>query len=443
MGLSIGIDFGSAYTKAVYAAEGCEPQIICTRAKRPWTPSMVARRPRWGTLLLGEAALWVAERDPKNAIVLLPRLLGRRCDDPEVLRLQQRVAYDILSGEITGGPFPAWVMVGDRAYAPVELAAAILEEVRRDAEAALGQPVTRAAVTVPACSDFRQRYEIWLAARMAGLEVVRLVEAPVAAVYGFGMARVAEGSRTVLVYDLGGSRFEAGVVTWIDEKWVTESVVQDSWLGGETFDQVIVDQVMARLESRHPGMGQRLRADPESMWKLKVAAERAKKRPSWMPSADVLVVGALRGELDVDEEIQREEFEAWIHPHIAGTMALVGRTLEKAGLTIADIDAVLLAGGSTRLPLVRRLLVEKFGEEKIKADVDPMLCNALGAAAVAARSAGVVCAENHENEADMRYCGRCNRPLRAEPWQKCPHCGALHDPRETVCGLTGGPLGRG
>jgi len=134
------------------------------------------------------------------------------------------------------------------------------------------------------------------------------------------------------------------------------------------------------------------------------------------------VVGALRGELDVDEEIQREECEAWIHPYIARTMTLVDQALKLGWPGAGEIEAVLLVGGPSCLPLVRRLLVEKFGEEKIKADVDPMLCNALGAAAVAARSAGVVC----------------------DDWlRKCPHCGALHRPWAEVCDQTGGPLGRG
>ena len=395
--------------------------MVPMRLNEPWTPSMVARNPRTGMLEVGSSAIGAAAEDPKNAIVLVRRLLGRYYHEPAVREVRQRVAYEIVRQEITG-PGKAHVMVGDREFAPEELAAAILEEVRRDAEAALGQPVTRAAVTVPACSHFRQRYEIWLAARMAGLEVVRLVEAPVAAVYGFGMAPVAEGSRTVLVYDLGGSAFEVSVVRWIDGQAVLESMDRDLWLGGEAFDQVIVDQVMAGLRTWQPGVGERLRADPRSMWKLKVEAERAKKLPSWMPSADVLVVGALRGELDVDEEIQREECEAWIHPYIARTMTLVDQALKLGWPGAGEIEAVLLVGGPSCLPLVRRLLVEKFGEEKIKADVDPMLCNALGAAAVAARSAGVVC----------------------DDWlRKCPHCGALHRPWAEVCDQTGGPLGRG
>jgi molecular chaperone DnaK len=420
--LSIGIDFGCTNTCAAVVLGTGKPGVIPTPDRQRLTPSVVVWDHSDGRILVGQAALNRAHAGSLNAIFSIKRLMGRRYSDPEVEKVRQHVSYRYTILRPDENRDQAYVQLGEKSYSPIEISALILAKIKADAEGALSQPVTHAVVTVPAYFDDSQREAMRQAGNMAGFQVLRVIDEPVAAAYAFGMTLDRDPAKTIIVYDLGGGTFDISIISISEGIPLVEHIEGDNWLGGDRFDGMIMDYVISQMERKQPGIGPELRADAEFLWRVRRAAEEAKKQLGASPTADIVLFGTLGGTVDVDVQVQRTDFESWIRGDIERSIALVDKAIEGPGLTPEDIDAVLLAGGSTRLPLVRRLLAEKFGEEKIKADVDPMLCNALGAAAVAARSAGVVC----------------------DDWlRKCPHCGALHRPWAEVCDQTGGPLGRG
>jgi molecular chaperone DnaK len=442
MAESIGIDLGTTNSVGAVALNGGTPQVVPTRERKRITPSVVARHHREGTLLVGEVAIRAAQADPVNAIFSIKRLMGRRYTDPEVEKVKKHVSYRIVQPD--GGRDQAYVQIGDKSYSPIEVSALILEKIKEDAQTALSVPVTHAVITVPAYFDDNQREATRQAGNLAGFKVKRIIDEPTAAAYAFGMNLDPSSSKTIIVYDLGGGTFDISIISISEGVPVVEHVEGDNWLGGDRFDAMIMDYVLSQEERKNPGIGKDLRADPEFMWKLKQAAEDAKKTIGGAPSADIVLYGMLRGKLDVDVQLKQADFESWVRQDIEGSVALMEKAMRGPGLTPADIDNVLLVGGSTALPLVRRLLAQRFGAEKIKAYVDPMECVALGAAVLASRTEKKVCPAKKcqtENEPDAVKCARCGGAIGdAEAMVKCPHCQALHAKGDVVCERTGKPL---
>jgi molecular chaperone DnaK len=435
MGESIGIDLGTTNSAGAVAQGGGNPQVVPTRERQRLTPSVVARHFREGTLLVGDHAIRAAQADPVNAIFSIKRLMGRRYSDPEVDKVRQHVSYRVVKAD--GDLDQAYVQIGDKKYSPIEVSALILEKIKADAEAALGEPVTHAVITVPAYFDDNQREATRQAGNLAGFKVKRIIDEPTAAAYAFGLNIDRASAKTIIVYDLGGGTFDISVIFISEGIPVVDHIDGDIWLGGDRFDNLIMDYAISQIERQNPGIGPELKADAEFMWKLKRAAEEAKKALGGSPSSDIVLFGMLKGKLDVEVQLQRTDFESWVRKDIERSITLMEHAMAGPGLTPAEIDNVLLVGGSTALPLVRRLLAQKFGAEKIKAFVDPMECVALGAAVLASVAEKKACPVKKcqtENEPDAKKCTACGADIAdAEAMVKCPHCQDLHPRGEVLC----------
>lgn len=440
MGLSIGIDLGTTNSVGAYSRDGGNPCVIPTTPERErLTPSVVARH-REGRLLVGTTAIRTAEGE--NVIFSIKRLMGRRYGDREVKEVMSHVPYRIVPDDGTG---MAHVVIGERSYSPIEVSAMILEKIKADAEAALGQRVTHAVITVPAYFDDNQKVATRQAGGLAGLQVKRIIDEPTAAAYAFGMDSLdSTVSETVLVYDLGGGTFDVSII-FVSRGIPTVEIIQgDNWLGGDNFDAMIMDFVIAEQEEKRRGIGQELRNDRQFMWRLKQEAEQAKRILGQAPSADIVIYGSLSGKINVECNVRKTDFERWIRPAIERSIAKVEEAMEAPGLSPEDIDHVLLVGGSTGLPLVRELLAHKFGKDKLKAIVDPMECVALGAAILASRTVKKFCLKNHENEPDAERCSASDCPSPdisiVGPKVKCNHCGKLNEKQASVCSNCDRPL---
>ena len=438
MAASIGIDLGTTNSVCACTVAGVT-RVLANRERGTLTPSVVARH-KDGSLLVGTTAVRTAKSDPLNVIFSIKRLMGRRYNDKEVEIVQKHVSYRIVPPK-DGGTGMAHVMIGDKLYSPIEVSALILEKIKKDAELALGDAVTHAVITVPAYFDDNQREATRQAGGLAGLKVKRIIDEPTAAAYAFGVDLDTSAAKAIVVYDLGGGTFDISVIFIGAGVPTVESIDGDIWLGGDKFDNYIIDFVL----KKYPAHSADLRKDAGFMLDLKQQSEQAKKDlAGGAPSTEISIAAALRGRVDVEVEIRNEEFERMIEEDIAGSLVKVDDALRGANMSVAEIDHVLLVGGSTRLPLVRRLLAKKFGAEKIRATVDPMECVALGAAILASRSEKKFCPKRncgHENEPDAAKCVGCEAPLaEVEAQVKCPHCNELHAKYEVVCPTTGKSL---
>ena len=434
----IGIDLGERNTVCACTVAGVA-KVLANRERGTLTPSVVARH-KDGSLLVGTTAVRTAKSDPLNVIFSIKRLMGRRYNDKEVEIVQKHVSYRIVPPK-DGGTGMAHVMIGDKLYSPIEVSALILEKIKKDAELALGDAVTHAVITVPAYFDDNQREATRQAGGLAGLKVKRIIDEPTAAAYAFGVDLDTSAAKAIVVYDLGGGTFDISVIFIGAGVPTVESIDGDIWLGGDKFDNYIIDFVL----KKYPAHSADLRKDAGFMLDLKQQSEQAKKDlAGGAPSTEISIAAALRGRVDVEVEIRNEEFERMIEEDIAGSLVKVDDALRGANMSVAEIDHVLLVGGSTGLPLVQRLLAKKFGAEKVRATVNPMECVALGAAILASRSEKKFCPKRncgHENEPDAAKCVGCEAPLaEVEAQVKCPHCNELHAKYEVVCPTTGKSL---
>ncbi len=355
-GVLVGIDLGTTNSEIAAFVDG---QIrVLTRGNRTMLPSCVGLSPS-GELLIGEPARNQRLLHPDRTLSSVKRKMG----SDEILAL------------------------GDRELTPPEVSALILKELVRWAEERLGESVTRAVITVPAYFSDAQRNATREAGRLAGLEVVRILNEPTAASLAYGEGGDSS-QRTVLVYDLGGGTFDVSIVSI--EGDVTEVLAShgNNLLGGDDFDRLLQERLVEEFRKQH---GVDLTEDnPRAMARLAHAAEEAKKTLSAEPFARIreeslIVVDGKP--LHLETEVSRDDYERLIRPLIDSTLESVNRALEGAGKATADIDEVLLVGGSTRTPLVARVMEDHCGREP-RQEVHPDLCVALGAGVLASRLAG-------------------------------------------------------
>jgi len=351
----VGIDLGTTNSEVAAFLEG-QVRVLGPGDER-MLPSCVGLSPA-GELLVGRAA--------RNQQILYP--------DRTVRSVKRRMG--------SGEP----VTLGERTFSPSEISALLLRELAEWARASLGRPVTKAVITVPAFFSDAQRNATREAGALAGLEVLRILNEPTAAslAYGHGDGR----RRTILIYDLGGGTFDVSVVVHEDE--VTEVLAShgNTRLGGDDFDDLLVERLRAEFQRRH-GIDLR-EGNPVAWSRLWWAAEEAKKRLSFEPHVAIREEAlATRGglPLHLEMEVSREEYEGMIRPLVESTLESVAKALADAGKTPKDLDAVLLVGGSTRTPLVSRVLEERTGIAP-RQEIHPDLCVALGAGVLASRLAG-------------------------------------------------------
>ncbi len=374
MGRTIGIDLGTTNSCVCYI-EGDDQIIIPNPEGGRTTPSVVAFSED-DQRLVGALARRQAETNAENTIFAVKRLMGRRYDDEMVRRVKESVPYQLVENE----EGDAWIRVRDREYSPPEISSFILRELKNMAEDYLGEDVTDAVITVPAYFNDAQRQATRDAGRIAGLNVLRIVNEPTAAAlaYGIGQGQMGAESLKIAVYDLGGGTFDISILELADGVFSVMSTSGDTFLGGEDFDYAIIDWLVEDFKAQH---GADLRDDKMAMQRLKEEAERAKCELSSVEETDLnlpFIYADADGPKHVETMLTRKQFEEMVRPLVRRTLDPCGTALREAGLSKAQIDEVILVGGMTRMPLVRAQVATYF-QKAPDQSVNPDECVAIGA----------------------------------------------------------------
>lgn len=372
----IGIDLGTT-NSCVAVMEGKEVKVIPNAEGARTTPSIVAYTAD-GEVLVGDSAKRQAVTNPTNTLFAIKRLIGRRADDAVVAKDKGMVPYEIVAAD--NGD--AWVQVGDKKLSPQEVSARTLMKMKKTAEDYLGHEVTEAVITVPAYFNDAQRQATKDAGKIAGLEVKRIINEPTAAALAYGMDKVTADSK-IAVYDLGGGTFDISIIEVADldgEKQVEVlSTNGDTFLGGEDFDNVIVDYIAEEFKK---DQNVDLKLDKLALQRVREAAEKAKIELSSREQTDInlpYVTADATGPKHLNMKITRAKFESLIEALVKRSIDPCKTALKDAGLSASEIDDVILVGGSTRVPMVQAAVKEFFGKEPRK-DVNPDEAVAMGAA---------------------------------------------------------------
>ncbi|MBV9201956.1 MAG: molecular chaperone DnaK [Alphaproteobacteria bacterium] len=367
----IGIDLGTT-NSCVAVMEGKNTKVIENSEGMRTTPSMVAFT-EGGERLVGQAAKRQAVTNPENTFFAIKRLIGRRFTDPMVKKDMDLVPYKIIAGD--NGD--AWVESRGKKYAPSQISAFILQKMKETAEAYLGDTVTQAVITVPAYFNDSQRQATKDAGKIAGLEVLRIINEPTAAALAYGMER--KGSGTIAVYDLGGGTFDISVLEIGDGVFEVKSTNGDTFLGGEDFDKNIIDYLADEFRKEQ---GIDLRNDRLALQRLKEAAEKAKIELSSSMQTDVnlpFITADQHGPKHLNIKLTRAKLEALVDDLIQRTIEPCRSALKDAGLKPSEINEVILVGGMTRMPKVIETVKQFFGKDPHRG-VNPDEVVAVGAA---------------------------------------------------------------
>ena len=366
----IGIDLGT--TNSCFAVmEGKEAKVLENSEGARTTPSMVAFTDT--ERLVGSAAKRQAVTNPENTLFAIKRLIGRRFNSPEVSKDRGHVPFKIVEGD--NGD--AWVEVKGQKYAPSQISAIVLQKIKEYAESYLGEKVEKAVITVPAYFNDSQRQATKDAGKIAGLEVLRIINEPTAAALAYGMDKKANG--TIAVYDLGGGTFDISILEIGDGVFEVKSTNGDTFLGGEDFDQRIVNYLADEFKKES---GMDLRGDRLALQRLKEAAEKAKIELSSATQTDVnlpFITADATGPKHLNIKLTRAKLESLVEDLIDRTVEPCKKALADAGLKASDINEVILVGGMTRMPKVQEKVKEIFGKEPHKG-VNPDEVVAVGAA---------------------------------------------------------------
>ncbi len=368
----IGIDLGTT-NSCVAVVEAFSPRVLANRDGTRTTPSIVAFTPD-GDRLVGQIAKRQAITNPQQTVFAVKRLIGRKFDDPNIQRARDLLPFAVV--EAPNGDVK--VQIRDRQHSPEEISAFILREIKSFCEETLGEPVREAIVTVPAYFDDSQRQATKDAGRIAGLDVLRILNEPTAAALAYGLDRV-QGTRRIAVYDLGGGTFDISVLELAEGIFEVKSTAGDTYLGGEDFDQRIIDWLISEFRAE---TGIDLRTDRMALQRLKEAAERAKCELSTATEATVnlpFISADETGPRHLSRTLSRQHFEALVGDLVARTEGPCRDALEQAGYGPDDIDEVLLVGGQTRTPLVQQAVERIFGRGPNR-DINPDEVVAIGAA---------------------------------------------------------------
>jgi molecular chaperone DnaK len=368
----IGIDLGT--TNSCVAIMDGEPTVIANAEGARTTPSVVGFAAS-AERLVGQAARRQAMANAENTIYAVTRLMGRKFDDPEVQRHLLTCPYEVVAAP--NGD--AHVRVRGRDYSPPEIAAIVLQKMRQTAEDWLGAPVSEAVITVPAYFDDAQRQATKDAGRIAGLHVLRIVNEPTAAALAYGVET--QAAARVAVYDLGGGTFDISILELDGGVFRVRSTAGDTFLGGEDFDNAVVEHMLAKFAEQNEGMD--LRGDRMALQRLKDAAERAKVELSSATTTEVnlpfLAAGSDGSPRHLITTMTRGELESLVEPLVQATLEPCRRALADASLSPRDIDVVILVGGQTRMPRVHSVVAELFGKDASRR-VNPDEVVAVGAA---------------------------------------------------------------
>jgi len=380
MGKVIGIDLGTT-NSCVAVIEGADAEVIANAEGGRTTPSVVAFTAE-GERLVGQTAKRQAVTNPQNTVFSIKRFMGRRYEEvgTEIGEVPYAVAH--------GSRDLAVVRLGDQEYTPPELSAMILQKMKQTAVDYLGEEVTQAVITVPAYFNDAQRQATKDAGMIAGLEVLRIVNEPTAAALAYGLDKAGQ-SEKIAVYDLGGGTFDISILELGDGVFEVKSTNGDTHLGGDDFDQEIIDWVAAEFQQQE---GIDLRQDPMALQRLKEAAEKAKCELSSATTTELhlpFITADPTGPKHLQMSLSRSQLERLLDALIERTRPPCQQALADAGVSASEIDAVILVGGSTRIPKVQALVKELFGREPHRG-VNPDEVVAMGAAIQAGVLAGEV-----------------------------------------------------
>ncbi|MGB3447502.1 MAG: molecular chaperone DnaK [Xanthobacteraceae bacterium] len=371
MGKVIGIDLGTT-NSCVAVMDGKTAKVIENAEGMRTTPSIVAFTDD-GERLVGQPAKRQAVTNPERTIFAVKRLIGRRYDDPMVEKDKKLVPYKISKA----GNGDAWVEVDGKTYSPSQVSAFILQKMKETAEAHLGQKVEQAVITVPAYFNDAQRQATKDAGKIAGLEVLRIINEPTAAALAYGLDKTKNG--TIAVYDLGGGTFDVSILEIGDGVFEVKSTNGDTFLGGEDFDMRLVEYLAAEFKKEQ---GIDLTKDKLALQRLKEAAEKAKIELSSTTQTEInlpFITADQSGPKHLTMKLTRAKFEALVEDLVQKTIEPCRKALKDAGLTPGEIGEVVLVGGMTRMPKVQEVVKQLFGKEPHKG-VNPDEVVAIGAA---------------------------------------------------------------
>ena len=371
MGRILGIDLGTTNC-CVAVVEGATPQVLSNREGSRTTPSIVGFTEE-NERLVGQIAKRQAITNPMNTVFAVKRLVGRKFDSDETQHAREVLSYEIVravNGDVK-------IRARGREYSPEEISAFILKEIKEFSEEGLGEEITEAIITVPAYFDDAQRQATRDAGRIAGLEVLRIINEPTAASLAYGLER--KGSEVVAVYDLGGGTFDISILELGDGIYEVKATAGDTYLGGEDFDKKIMDWL---LDDFRKSTGIDLKQDRMALQRLKEAAEKAKCELSTATETTItlpFISADASGPKHINRTLTRERFETLVADLIDRTAAPCLDALQAANLKPSDVDQVILVGGQTRTPKVQRMVAELFGREPNR-DINPDEVVAIGAA---------------------------------------------------------------
>ncbi|NYE26915.1 molecular chaperone DnaK [Pigmentiphaga litoralis] len=377
MGKIIGIDLGTT-NSCVAVYDGNQVKIIENAEGTRTTPSIVAYMED-GETLVGAPAKRQAVTNPQNTLYAVKRLIGRKFDEKAVQKDIELMPYKIIKADNND----AWVQVRDRKLAPPQVSAEVLRKMKKTAEDYLGEEVTEAVITVPAYFNDSQRQATKDAGRIAGLDVKRIINEPTAAALAFGLDKSEKGDRKIAVYDLGGGTFDVSIIEIADvdgeKQFEVLSTNGDTFLGGEDFDQVIINYIISEFKKEQ---GVDLSKDVLALQRLKEGAEKAKIELSSAAQTEVnlpYITADASGPKHLNLKISRAKLESLVEELIARTIEPCRIAIKDAGVKVSEIDDVILVGGMTRMPKVQEKVKEFFGKDPRK-DVNPDEAVAAGAA---------------------------------------------------------------
>ena len=367
----IGIDLGTT-NSCVAIMDGQQPRVIENSEGARTTPSIVAFAE--DERLVGQPAKRQAVTNPDNTIFAVKRLIGRRFDDADIAKDKKNLPYNV----VNGGNGDAWVEARGEKFSPAQISALILKKMKETAEGYLGDEVTKAVITVPAYFNDAQRQATKDAGKIAGLEVLRIINEPTAAALAYGLDK--KDSKTIAVYDLGGGTFDVTILEIDDGLFEVKSTNGDTFLGGEDFDMRIVSYLADEFKKEH---GVDLTSDKMALQRLKEAAEKAKIELSSSTQTEInqpfISMGSNGQPLHMVMKLTRAKLETLVGDLVKGSLKPCAAALKDAGLTVNDIDEVVLVGGQTRMPKVFEEVTKFFGKEPHKG-VNPDEVVAMGAA---------------------------------------------------------------
>ena len=372
MGRIIGIDLGTT-NSVVAVMEGGKPTVIPSAEGGELVPSVVAINPRNDERLVGKVARNQAVINPDNTIFSVKRFMGRKFSDREVQSSIGRVPYKVsaaANGDVR-------VHMGGREFSPPEISAMVLQKLKADAEAWLGGTVDQAVITVPAYFNDSQRNATKDAGRIAGLEVLRIINEPTASSLAYGLD--ADKNELIAVYDLGGGTFDISILEVADGVFEVKSTNGDTFLGGDDFDEAIIDWIADEFQREN---GINLRKDRQALQRLKEAAEKAKIELSSAVNTEInlpFITADASGPRHLNLDLSRSRLEELVDGLIERSIAPCEQALKDAGLSKGDIDAIILVGGMTRMPAVQEAVRNFFGKEPGRG-VNPDEVVAMGAA---------------------------------------------------------------